>query len=596
MSVTSEQRELAKSQAMKPEAAEEESKVEATKRASHALRGTIASTLADSTTKTFSDDDQVLLKFHGIYQQDDRDTRRSEDGKTYSLMIRLRLPGGILTDAQWLRLDELADTYGNGTLRLTTRQSIQYHGVLKDNQALISTIAACGDVGRNVMAPAAPFADGPHREAQRIADEISRALIPATKAYHEIWLDGEAVEFESGASGAGAMDVEPLYGPQYLPRKFKVGVALDTDNSVDIYSYDCGLVGIVEGGRIVGFNVLVGGGLGMTHNKPDTFARLATPVGFVQPEFAVDAVRTVAAIFRDHGNRSDRRHARIKYLIEAWGAERFAAEIRARVKWEVAEARSPESLPKPREHDYLGSHEQGDGKWFYGVFVESGRVLDRNGGPWYRSAFREIVRRFRPGVRLTPMQSILFTDLAPEATAEVVAILRQHAIKTVEELSHARRWSMACPALPTCGLALADSERVLPSVIDGLEAEIESLGVGDVPLTIRMTGCPNGCARPYNADIAFVGRKPGVYHVFVGGGLAGDRFADLYAADVSIGNFVAVLRPLLVRYRDERRSGEALGDFYQRVLPASQERGQPRRILTGKEAPTQQFIQVGVSR
>lgn len=564
-----------------------ESKVEVAKRDSRGLRGTIVETLTNTALESFSDDERQILKFHGIYQQDDRDTRRSGAGKAYSLMVRLRIPGGALTADQWLHLDALADCYSNGTLRLTTRQSIQFHGVLKGNlkphiaainDALLSTIAACGDVQRNVMAPAAPFADEPHRTAQRLAAEISQAFSPATHAYHEIWIDGERQK-----SGAAE---EPFYGPQYLPRKFKTGVALDTDNSVDIYTYDCGLVGITAGDRVVGYNLLVGGGLGMTHKKADTFARLATSIGSVAPGHAVDAVRTVVAIFRDHGNRDDRRHARLKYLIEAWGAERFIDEFRRRIDWKLA---PPHPLPPPREHDHMGLFDQGDGRQFYGVFVENGRITDA-GSARYRSAFREIVSRFRPGVRITPMQSILFTDLEPGVVADVIEILGRHGIRTVEKLSQVRRWSMACPALPTCGLALTESERVLPGVIDALEREFEEIGILDAPLTVRMTGCPNGCSRPYNADIAFVGRKPGVYHVLVGGGLAGDRLADLYAADVPLDEIVKTLRPLLVRYSSERRDGEGLGDFYQRIVGHVS----PRRILTGDETPTQGLVQLNV--
>lgn len=570
------------------------SKVEAIKLASDGLRGTVAATLADRGVATFTEDDQIVLKFHGIYQQDNRDTRRSsEGGKQYSLMIRLRLPGGLLTPEQYLRLDELSDEYGNSTLRLTTRQSIQYHGVLKDNlkstmrainDALISTVAACGDVGRNVMAPSAPINDEPHAHAQRVADEISRMLIPATGAYHEIWLDGERVEIDDDAGST-----EPLYGERYLPRKFKVGVALENDNSVDIYTYDCGLIGIIRDGRIQGFNLVAGGGLGMTHNKPDTIARMASVIGLVPPQHAVDAVRTVAGIYRDHGNRADRRHARLKYLLELWGVEKFAAEFRSRVSWTLGE---PAPMTSPRELDYLGVNAQGDGKWFIGVFVENGRIANRSDGVHYRSAFRAIVNELRPGVRITPMQSVLFTDLSIENAERARAILREHNVKEVGALSHARRWSMACPALPTCGLALADSERSLPTLIDEIEKALEELGVGDMPLTIRMTGCPNGCARPYNADIGFVGRKPGVYHVFVGGGLGGDRLADLFAADVPVGEVMAMLMPLLSSYAAQRRSGESLSDYYQRQM--GRESARPRQVLTGKESPTRTLVQLTV--
>ena len=572
------------------------SKVEIAKEAGRGLRGTIAETLG-SDAAHFEEDDKQLLKFHGVYQQDDRDgrvqNRKAGLGKAWMFMVRVAIPGGALSAAQWLALDELAGSCGNGSLRLTTRQGIQFHGVLKGNlrgliarinASLLTTLSACGDVERNVMAVPAPIADEVHREVQRVAREIARELRPATGAYHEIWVAGERVlTSEDG-------EEEQFYGRAYLPRKFKAGIALDRDNSVDVWTYDCGLVAVTEGGRVRGYNLLVGGGLGMTHKKPDTFARLATPIAFVEPEHVVEAVRTVAGIFRDFGNRSERRHARLKYLLEEWGVERFREALRGRVAWRLEE---PVELAAPRHLDYLGRHEQGDGRQLYGVFIENGRVVDR-GSVRVRTALREIATRLRPGVRLTPTQSVLLTDLGAVQVDELVEILRAHGVPTVEELSRARRHSMACPALPTCGLALAESERIMPSVIDALEAELARLGLGDVDLTIRMTGCPNGCARPYNADIGLVGRRPDTYHVFIGGGLAGDRLADLFAPDVPVGELVGVLRPLLERFRGERRGGEGLGDFYQRVMRGGN--GPARRtILRGDEEPTRdRFVQLGV--
>lgn len=578
---------------MSEQAGQEPSKVEIAKAHGRALRGTIAETLADPAAAAFEEDDKQLLKFHGVYQQDDREKRHAagSTGKAYSMMIRLTIPGGALTSEQYLALDELADKYANGTLRITTRQSIQYHGVLKDNlkstiaeinRTLLSTLAACGDVQRNVMASPAPFADEIHASVQDVAKRLAKELAPATGAYHEIWLDGEpAVE------GGEEKAEEPFYGRQYLPRKFKTGVAIDFDNSIDIYTYDCGLIAVTREGRVTGYNLVAGGGLGMTHNKPDTFARMASVLGFVEPEHAVEAVKTVAAVFRDLGERSDRRHARLKYLLESWGIERFLGEFHTYVAWRLKPA-AP--MPEPRQLDHLGRHAQGDGRWFHGVFVANGRVADREDAR-YRSAFRRIAREVGPGIRLTPMQSILFTNLTEEQAERVGSILREHGVAGVEELSHVRRWSMACPALPTCGLALTDAERQLPSVIDELEAEFETLGIDDVPLTIRMTGCPNGCARPYNADIGLVGRRPGVYHVFVGGGLGGDRLADLFAADVPAGKFLETLRPLLKRFASERLEGEGLSSYYRRATG----RTERRVLLTGKETPTSPLIALTVS-
>ena len=568
-----------------------ESKVEKAKKTSHHLRGTLADTLVSGATH-FGEDDTQLLKFHGAYQQDDREQRRERRAqgfdKAYQFMIRCAIPGGAVTADQYLALDALADERANGSMRITTRQGIQFHGVLMGNlkgaiagihTSLLTTLAACGDVRRNVMACPAPLADESHRLLEQTARQVAADLAPHSRAYHEIWLDEEKV--------VSTRPEEPFYGDRYLPRKFKVGIALPHDNCVDVYTQDCGLIAIVSGGAVRGFNLLVGGGMGMTHAKPDTFAKLAEPLGFVALDHAVEAVRTVAAIFRDHGNRADRRHARLKYLMADWGMARFREEFSRRVGFELHDS---VALPPPACDDHLGRHEQGDGKWFYGVFVENGRIADQHGHQ-IRTALRRIVERHRPGVRLTPHQNILLTHLDRSCLGEIEQTLRDHHVATVEDISAARRWSMACPALPTCGLALAESERLLPSVISTLEDELEKLGLRSEPLTIRMTGCPNGCARPYTADIAFVGRRPDVYHVFVGGGLPGDRVADLYAADVPTGDITRVLRPLLTRWADSRRDGEGLSDFYQRIAGH-----EGRRIrITGKEEPTSGLIRLDIA-
>jgi sulfite reductase beta subunit-like hemoprotein len=573
------------SDAAAPETAAAPSSVELVKLASARLRGGLHEA-ATSNAPAFTDDDAVLLKFHGVYQQDDRDKRvkRGEPREpAWQMMIRLTIPGGVLSADQYLALDALADRVGNGSLRVTTRQSIQFHGVLKGNlkaliaainEALLTTIAACGDVSRNVMASPAPIADDVHRAVQDVARAIALELQPRTRAYYEIWLGGERV--------TDSRDDEPVYGDSYLPRKFKVGVAIETDNAVDIYSYDCGLVAITRAGSVVGYNLVVGGGFGMTHNKASTFARLATTIAFVAPEHAVAAVRAVCELYRDEGNRTDRRHARLKYLIERWGVERFIQELRRRVAFTLD---APVAVPVPEQRDFLGVQAQGDGHYFAGVFVQSGRIADRQ-GDHTRSAFREFVAAVRPGVRLTPMQSVLFTDLTESDVATLRRLLASHGVRGEGELSNVVRYSMACPALPTCGLALAESERALPSVLEELERELDRLKAADVPLTVRMTGCPNGCARPYNADIGLVGRRPGVYHVFVGGGLRGDRLADLFAGDVKVDQIIPTLRPLLERYAAERSASEGLGDFYQRLVGNRA----PRRLLTGSEKPTAALV------
>ena len=564
-----------------------ESKVEIAKRQGRHLRGTIAETLASDATH-FGHDDVQLLKFHGTYQQDSRDERRGREvagiEKAYSFMVRVAIPAGAVTAEQYLSLDAIADRHANGTLRVTTRQGFQFHGVLKGslkptiagiNQELLTTISACGDVQRNVMGCAAPLADADHAIVRQVAEALARELRPASRAYHEIWLDGE--------KQASSQEEEPFYGDQYLPRKFKAAVGLSIDNCVDIYSQDVGLLAIVADARIRGFNLLVGGGLGMTHHKADTTARLAQPLGFVPTAHGVEAVRIVAAIFRDHGNRADRRHARLKYLLAEWGIDRFRQEFQRRASFELG---PPVSLPPLPFHDHLGRHRQPDGRFFYGVFIQSGRIA---GG--LKSALRDIVSRLRPGIRLTGQQNLLLTDLDSAGIDEVERTLREHGVAPPLELSAARRFSLACPALPTCGLAVAESERVIPDILDQFEEELDRLGVRTVPLTIRMTGCPNGCARPYTADLAFVGRSLGLYHVYVGGGLGGNRLVDLFRADVPVEELLPAVKPLLARWASERLDGEGLGDFYQRIIG----RSEPRAAVTGREQPTFELVQLGVA-
>ncbi len=558
-----------------------ESPVEAAKRNSRYLRGTLAETLA-SDASHFAEDDAQILKAHGSYQQKDRDRRRAArdagEEKPYMFMVRCAIPGGVLTAEQYLALDDLADRYGNGTLRVTTRQDIQIHGVSKSNlkatiaainASLVTTLGACGDVNRNVMVCPAPVAGEPHTTVRRLAVEIARELRPATTAYREIWLDAE--------KATASEPQEPFYGEQYLPRKFKTAIALDTDNCVEVHAHDCGLIALVRDGQVRGFNVLVGGGMGLTHSRADTFANLAEPLGMVRTADALEAVRAVAAIFRDHGNRSDRRHARLKYLIAEWGMERFRWEFQRRVSFRLL---PPEDVPPPPFHDHLGAHSQGDDRWFYGIFVPNGRIADRPHEA-LRKALRNVVHTHRPCVVLTAQQNVLLGNLTQPALAQIRDALQADGVRAAESLPAARRYSLACPALPTCPLAIAESERVMPAILDRIETELESLHLRDAPLTIRMTGCPNGCVRPYTADVALVGRRPGTYHIYVGGGLSGDRMADLYAADVPIDAIVEVLRPLLIEWAARRQPDEGLGDFYRRMTG----RLSPRLCLRGDEQP-----------
>lgn len=577
------------------------SKVELAKAQGRNLRGTIADVLADPAATHFQEDDLVQLKFHGVYQQDDRDARneRRKAGldKDYSFMIRVAVPGGRCTAEQYLTIDRLASDYGNGTVRLTTRQAYQLHGVRKDNlkqtmlrvnKMLMTSLAACGDIPRNMMATPAPFDTPVHRGVLAMARALQKDLAPATGAYHEIWCDGEK-HLDSDDLKAE----EPFYGDRYLPRKFKVGVAIDDDNSIDVYAYDCGLIALTEGHgpdrRITGYNLTVGGGFGMTHQKEDTIARIASDIGRVAPEHALRAVREVVAIFRDHGNRADRRHARIKYLIEDWGVQRFTDELRRRCGFDIL---PPAPLPRQTQLDHLGRYDQGDGRQFLGVWIECGRITDRPApGPAYRSALRQIARELSPTIILTPMQSVLLADLPPAHVDLAIDILREHRVPLVEELSKARRYMMACPALPTCGLALAESERVHPDVVADIESLLEDHGLDDVDLTIRMTGCPNGCARPYNADIGLVGRKPGLYNLYLGGGLSGQRMADLFAADVPQADIASTLRPFVERFAAQRTPGENLSDFYRRAVATDRP---ARSLINGKETPALDLYQVGL--
>lgn len=559
------------------------SKVEVAKKESGYLRGTIDETLRDPSADHFEEADLQLLKFHGTYQQDNRDERaerrKEKLGKAYSFMIRIALPGGVVTPQQYLDLETIAEKYTYGSIRITTRQAVQYHGVIKGNlrdtmreinEALMTTLAACGDVCRNVMASAPPFTNEVYTQIRETTREVAVHMAPKTGAYHQIWIDGELQKPDN--------DVEPFYGENYLPRKYKVGVTVMGDNQIDVYSYDAGLVGIVEDEKLIGYNVVAGGGLGMSHGRANTYAQIAWQVGFVSVVDAVKAVEIVASIYRDFGNRNDRKQARLKYLIGERGIDWFREEFSKRAEFELHPFRE---TPMVDNEDWLGLHRQDDDHMFYGVFVENGRIQD-NEVVKYKSAFHQVVSELKVGVTFTAQQSLLFTGLKEDQVPRLEEILKAHSVPLVQEISNARRYSMACPAMPTCGLAVAESERALPDLMTDIEGTFKSLGIDDAKLTIRMTGCPNGCARPYTADLAFVGRRPGIYHIFVGGRLEGDRMADLYAADVKIEESIETLTPLLTRYAADRKTNEGLGDFYQRLL----NRTETRTRVTGKEEAT----------
>lgn len=551
------------------------SKVERIKLASKNLRGQIAEELQQETAR-FSEDQVQLLKFHGTYQQEDRDQRftRKATGeeKAYQFMVRSRIPGGVLTAEQYLAQDELAGRYANGTLRITTRQGFQLHGVLKGdlratihdiNVALLSTLAACGDVNRNVMACTAPLASRSHARIHEVAQEIALHLAPRSKAYHELWIDGEQVQTIEQEDGA---EVEPIYGPTYLPRKFKIGVAFPGDNCIDIYTQDIGLVAHLESAgssdeHLVGFTILVGGGLGMTHGKADTYPHLALPLCFVSANEARDVVETIVTIQRDYGDRQNRKHARMKYVVAERGISWFRAELERRLGRSVQD---PRPLVWDDVDDHLGWHEQGDGRWFLGLYVENGRIKDSDQAS-LRTGLRAIIDEFRPGIHLTPQQNILLTDISAEQRRALDARLAEYGIVTDPTKLGLRRLAMACPALPTCGQALAEAERVSPSLIDQIEADLRELGLEGEPISIRMTGCPNGCARPYMGDIGFVGRTKDIYNVYIGGDQPNTRLNTLYATLVRTADLASTIRPLLKIWRDERQPGEKFGDFSQRV-------------------------------
>lgn len=549
------------------------SPVERIKQESRGLRGTLAQELRGPASH-LTDDAKQLLKFHGSYQQDDRDARRGRKREglepAYSFMVRSRVPGGVLSARQYLVHDELAGRFANDTLRITTRQTIQLHGVVKHdlrgtiralNEALVTTLATCGDVNRNVACCPAPLPDPVRAASRDLARLISDRLLPRTRAYHEIWVDGEAVASDGEECVDPAADADPIYGERYLPRKFKTAFSLPHDNCTDVLSNDLGFLAIADGVRLDGFNVLVGGGLGRTHGKEDTYPRLASALGFATPDRVLEVARAVILVQRDFGNRSDRRRARLKYLLDDRGLDWFRAEVASRIG-------RPLPPPAPVDiaaiHDHLGWHEQGDDRWFLGVHIANGRIADTEAAA-ARTGLREVITRFLPGVHLTPQQNLLLTDLPGHARPDVDRILGDHGIQGVGSLPVVRRWALACPALPTCPLALAEAERALPRVLDELEATLRRLGIDDTPFTVRMTGCPNGCARPYSADLAFVGRSLGKYGIHIGGNLEGTRLATAWADLVPLDRLVTTVLPLLERFRDERVPDERFGDFCVRV-------------------------------
>ncbi len=546
------------------------SKVELLKEASHQLRGTLAEEILNDKPE-FSDDAATLLKHHGSYLQDDRDSRKAKDedgkakGKQYSCMVRTRIPGGRVTAEQFLAELDLCEQLANGTLRITSRQGFQLHGVLKKdlresireiNRIKLTTFAACGDVNRNVMACPAPIRNNAVRDqVQALALEMAEHFRPRTTSYFDLWMKDEDGQ-ETEATEFQPVD-EPIYGTRYLPRKFKMAIGFPEDNCVDLYTQDLGLMAIVENDQIIGYNVLAGGGMGRTPSAEKTFPALAKRLTFATPAQVIAVSEAIVKVQRDYGNREDRKRARLKYLIADWGVDRFKAKVEEYFG-------SPLPEPHPADvtgvDDHLGWHEQGDGRLFLGINVENGRIKDE-GSLRLKSGLRAILRRFGMETRLTALQSVLLCDINPRDRAEIEQIMVDHGIKTAEELSLIRRYSIACPAFPTCGLSITESERALPGIIDQLDVEVARLGLQSAKIAVHMTGCPNGCARPYTPDIGLVGKAVGKYTMFIGGNPEGTRLGFIYRDMVELDNIVPVLVPLLQAYKAQRQGGESFGDF-----------------------------------
>ncbi len=548
------------------------SKAEAVKQQSRQLRGHIGRDLADGAT-AFNKEGYSLLKFHGIYQGYDRDsaTERKQrgDDKVWQFMVRVRIPGGRLKAEQYLDLDAIADRWADGSLRITTRQSIQFHGVVKSglkpaiaevNGALLTTLAACGDVVRTVTTVPAPIRDPVHDRLEADARQLSTHLLPRTGAYHEIWVDGEKW-CEDAAAGEPP---DPLYGDRYLPRKFKIGLAVPEDNTIDVLTNDLAIVALWQGKRLTGYGFLLGGGHGMTHNMPKTYPRLASPVAFIEPQDLLEAAAAVVRLHRDYGDRGNRRHARLKYVIaekgEDWARERLSAYLRKDL--EPCRPLPPFAVP-----DHLGWHEQGDGKLYLGIPVASGRIVDDERAQ-VRTALREIVARFGADPILMPSQDIILGEIRPEDRKAITALLHGHAVRLADDLLPAERWALACPALPTCGLALTEAERVRGDIVGAIEGRLACYGLRHQRLSIRITGCPNGCARPYTGDIGIVGRMPGYYALFVGGDFEGTRLNTLIIDKVALRGIGEALDPLFALFAADRNADEGFGDFCHRVGPS----------------------------
>jgi sulfite reductase (NADPH) hemoprotein beta-component len=546
------------------------SEMEHIKAASNFLRGSIVEGLADPVTGAISDADNKLLKFHGSYQQDDRDLRderrRQKLEPAYAFMLRARLPGGVVTPAQWLAFDRIAREYGDGSMRITTRQTFQWHGVIKHqlkptiaaiNHAFATTIAACGDVVRTVVSTANPVESSAHAITYQWAATLSEHLAPKTRAYHEIWLDGEKL--------VGEEEHEPLYGATYLPRKFKIGLAIPPLNDVDVFSQDLGLIAIIEGGALVGFNVAIGGGMGATQGDRTTYPRLGSVIGFVTPAQLIAVAEGVIGLQRDWGNRSERKHARLKYTLDHRGLDVFTAELESRLGFALAPAHRYGFHHNGDRHGWIKGHE---GRWHLTLHIESGRLADTDGSP-VLSGLREIAKVHRGDFRLTCNQNLIIANVEEADREHVDALVSRHGLDGYLHQSGIRRHAIACVALPTCGLAMAESERYLPLLLPKLEALLERHGLADAPILLRLSGCPNGCSRPYLGEIALVGRAPGRYDLRLGADFRGQRLNQLYRDNIDEPVLLAELDALFAQYATERMPDEHFGDFLLRAAVLS---------------------------
>ncbi|MEO2074072.1 MAG: assimilatory sulfite reductase (NADPH) hemoprotein subunit [Bacillus sp. (in: firmicutes)] len=541
------------------------SDVEDIKERSNYLRGTLKEVMLDRLSAGIPEDDNRLMKHHGSYLQDDRDLRNERQKQklepAYQFMLRVRLPGGVAAPHQWLVMDELADKYGNGTLKLTTRETFQMHGILKWNMkktiqeihsSLLDTIAACGDVNRNVMCASNPYQSEIHAEVYEWSKKLSDDLLPRTRAYHEVWLDEEKV-----AGTPDVEEVEPMYGPLYLPRKFKIGIAVPPSNDIDVFSQDLGFIAIVEDGKLIGFNVAIGGGMGMSHGDTATYPQLAKVIGFCKPEQLYEVAEKTITIQRDYGNRSVRKNARFKYTVDRLGLETVKTELENRLGWSLEEA-------KPYHFDHNGDRygwvKGIQGKWNLTLFIEGGRVADFADYK-LKTALREIAKIHTGDFHLTPNQNVIIANVSSQKKKQINALIEQYGLTDGSRYSALRRNSMACVALPTCGLAMAEAERYLPKLIDKIEAIVDENGLRNEEITIRMTGCPNGCARHALGEIGFIGKAPGKYNMYLGAAHDGSRLSKMYRENIGEEEILKELHVVLSRYAKERNEGEHFGDF-----------------------------------